>query len=374
MFYLKTKKYFQNLIKLIIQKIFKFIYGSIYYSDELKLKNFIKIFEIKNKKIKTFFDKTYEVYQISNGRIYNDNVQNVAIISKNQIINGPSYQQIDGELKTVNFNICLKIGTPRLKKKIDGRVLNLAQGASGHNNYSHWLLDMLPKFRLYKEFFKFEDLEYIYLNKVKDYQKSSLNLLGLQNVKLIDSDKFRHLECKELIATHHPSYFQGYILDQAQFVPKWIIEWIRDTFLDKSDEINSNGKIFIDRSGSSFNHCQIINHSEVKDFLKKKDFEIIKTENLSFKQQINLFKKAKIIVSAHGAGLANLSFCEKNCNVIEIRPSKPGYGYQNKVYERISEINNLNYKLYSTEYIEDKDKNGDILINTKILNNYLKGI
>ena len=67
MFYLKTKKYFQNLIKLIIQKIFKFIYGSIYYSDELKLKNFIKIFEIKDKKIKTFFDKTYEVYQISNG-------------------------------------------------------------------------------------------------------------------------------------------------------------------------------------------------------------------------------------------------------------------------------------------------------------------
>ncbi len=374
MFYLKIKKCFQNLIKLVIQKIFKFFYGSIFYSEELKLKSFVKIFKIEDKNIKTFFDKTYEIYQISDGRIYNDNVQNVAIISKNQIINGPSYQQINGELKTANFNVCLQIGTPRIKRKISGRVLNLAQGASGHNNYSHWLLDMLPKFRLYKEFFKLEDLEYIYLNTVKEYQKSSLNLLGLKNVKIIDSNKFRHLECKDLIATQHPSYFKGFILDQAQFVPKWIIDWLRESFLDKSDEINTNGKIFIDRSGSLFNHCQIINHKKIIEFLKKKDFEIIKTENLTFKQQISLFKKAKIIVSAHGAGLANLSFCQKNCNIIEIRPSKPGYGYQNKVYERISEINNLNYKLYATDYIENENEYGDIEINTRILNDYLKAI
>ena len=58
-----------------------------------------------------------------------------------------------------------------------------------------------------------------------------------------------------------------------------------------------------------------------------------------------------------------------------MRPSKPGYGYQNKVYERISEINDLDYKLYYTDFIEEKKKvDGDIEVNLKILNDYLNRV
>ena len=76
-------------------------------------------------------------------------------------------------------------------------------------------------------------------------------------------------------------------------------------------------------------------------------------------------------MSAHGAGLTNLCFSSPNCIVIEIKPCRPGYAYQNKVYENISKINNLNYKLYSTEYLNTKNPNGDIVVNTEKLNNYL---
>ena len=371
---MKVKKTFQNLFKVLFQKIFKILYGKIIYEENDKNQN-LDISVVNNEKILTFFKKKYKVFKINKGRIYNDNVQNVAIINKNIILNEASYQQLNGELKSAEYNICLKIGTPRIKKKVNGRVLNLAQGASGHNNYSHWLLDMLPKFKLYDEIFNFNDLDYIYLNKLNDYQKTTIDLLGLKNVKIIDSNRYRHLECEELIATHHPSYFKGFILDQAQFIPKWIIEWLRKNFLDKSEKINLGDKIFIDRSSSTFGHCQIINLGETLEFLKSQGFESVKLENLSFQQQVFLFKKAKIIVGAHGAGLSNLSFCQKNCKVIEIRPSKPGYGYQNKVYERISEINNLDYKLYSTNFIEERKKiNGDIKVDLKVLNDYLNRI
>tara|TARA_Y100000996_G_scaffold414650_1_gene406173 strand:+ start:83 stop:1207 length:1125 start_codon:yes stop_codon:yes gene_type:complete len=371
---MKVKKTFQNLFKAFFQNIFKILYGKIIYEKNEKNKN-VDISVINNPEIITFFKKKYKVMKIKKGRIYNDNVQNVAIINKNLILNEVSYQQLNGELKGAENNICLKIGTPRVKKKVNGRVLNLAQGASGHNNYSHWLLDMLPKLKLYEEIFDFDDLEYIYLNKLNDYQKKTIDLLGLKNVKIIDSNRYRHLECKELIATHHPSYFEGFILDQAQFVPKWIIEWLRKSFLDKSEKINLGDKIFIDRSSSTFEHCQIINLDETIEFLKNQGFESVKLENLTFQQQVFLFKKAKIIVGAHGAGLSNLSFCQRNCKVIEMRPSKPGYGYQNKVYERISEINDLDYKLYSTDFIEEKKKvDGDIEVNLKILNDYLNRV
>ena len=370
---MKLKKLLQKLFKFIFYNFFKIIYGNIFFKY-LNIQDNIKIIEIDNGKILTYEKKKYKVYQIPLGRIYNDNVQNVAIINKNNIVEGASYQQINGELKNAEFNASIKIGTPRLKKKFFGRILNLAQGASGHTNYSHWLLDMLPKLKLYNEIFSFNELNYIYLNKLNNFQKLSLNLLNLPNVNLIDSNTYRHLVCEELIAVQHPTYFKGFILDQAQFVPEWIVKWLREMYLDKSTEFITKNKIFIDRSASVFNHCQIINQQETINFLKEEGFEILKLENLSFSDQIHVFKKAKIIVSAHGAGLANLCFSEENSRVIEVRPSNPGYAYQNKVYERISEINNLDYKLYSTPYKDNADLKGDIFIDIKKLKDYLNEI
>lgn len=368
---MKIKKIFQKLFKNTFYKFFKLIYGKITFDINNKD---VKIFEINSKEILTYEKKKYKVYQIFNGRIYNDNVQNVAIISNNQIVEGPSYQQIEGELKKANHNICTQIGTPRLKKKIKGRVFNLAQGASGHSNYSHWLLDMLPKLKLYSELYNFKNSDFLYLNKLNNFQKTTLNLLDLNNINFIDSKKFRHLVCDDLVSVQHPTYFKGYILDQAQFVPKWIVNWLRDSYLEKAIKINCKEKIFIDRSESLFKHCQIINHKETINFLKDKGFEILKLENFDFKEQVYIFKNASVIISAHGAGLANLCFSKKNCKVIEIKPSKPGYAHQNKVYERISQINNLDYVLYSTPYKIDEKSNGDIFVNTKVLNDYLNGL
>ncbi len=368
---MKIKKLFQNLFKNVFYIIFKFFYGTINCNETLNSKDNINIHEIDNKNIISFFGIKYKVYQIRNGRIYNDNVQNVAIINNNNIIQGPSYQQVEGELKTIKHNICVKIGTPRVKKKFNGRVLNMAQGASGHKNYSHWLLDMLPKLKLYDEIFSFKDLNYIYLNKLENFQKCSLELLGLKYLKIIDSDQYRHIQCEDLISTDHPSYFNGFILDQAQNIPEWVVYWLRDSFLGKSEKIDCKEKVFIDRSGSSFKHSQIINYDQTINFLKDKGFEILKLEKKSFLEQVSIFYNAKVVVGAHGAGLANICFSKSKSRIIEIRSSEPGYAYQNREYERIAKINNLKYTLYSTPFINDKNLNGDLNVNIDKLNSYL---
>ena len=77
---------------------------------------------------------------------------------------------------------------------------------------------------------------------------------------------------------------------------------------------------FLDRSESPYNHCQIENNSEVIEFLNKKGFTSYKVGQLSFEQQIHLFKNAKVIVGAHGAAFANLAFCNSGTQVIEIKP------------------------------------------------------
>ena len=135
----KVRKLLQLIFKKLAQIYFIIIYGKIIYNK----KNNVGIIK-KISKDNYFFKKKYHTYQIKNGRIYNDYVENVAIINNNYLFGKTSFQQVNGRLLTPNFNSVLKKGTPRIKKKIMGSVLNLVQGASSAN-YFHWLFDFLPK-------------------------------------------------------------------------------------------------------------------------------------------------------------------------------------------------------------------------------------
>ena len=79
-------------------------------------------------------------------------------------------------------------------------------------------------------------------------------------------------------------------------------------------------KIFVTRSKASGRY--IINESEVFAELEPAGFKLIKLEELTWSEQINLFHNAKQIISPHGAGLANLAFCTQSPRVIEIFHSK----------------------------------------------------
>jgi capsular polysaccharide biosynthesis protein len=124
-------------------------------------------------------------------------------------------------------------------------------------------------------------------------------------------------------------------------------------------------KIFIDRSDSLFNHCQIINSDEVWEFLKNEGFTKIKSTEISFKNQIGLFNSATTIVGAHGAGLTNMIFSKSNTNIIEFVPEN----HPNNFFRRVSQINNLNYRKIVSKNLKlnNHDKKGDILVDLKIL-------
>jgi len=365
---IKIKKLFQKSFKILFQALFKLIYGKIIYIQNNLISPNISIHEIINKNIKKFNLENYKVYKIINGRIYNDNVENVAIIDKKNIIDNVSYQQVNGNLLTASNNICLQKGTPKIKKKFSGRVLCLAQGASGITNYYHWLFDLLPKIKLYSEVFNLNNLNYLYCGKLKKFQRETLEALNLQNLKIIDSLKYNHIQADEIICTDHTNYYAGYIEQESKKIPEWIVKWLRDTYLDCAKKFDCNDKIFIDRSSSKSKHCQFVNNDEILNFLKLNGFSSYKTEELSFFEEIYLFKNAKFIIGAHGAGFANLAFCSKLTKVIEIRPENR----INSLYKRISAINNLDYQLILTDNLDPRNKdNGDIKIDITQLKKYL---
>jgi len=65
----------------------------------------------------------------------------------------------------------------------------------------------------------------------------------------------------------------------------------------------------------------IHNIEQVQTLLSRYDFKTVYLEGMSMREQILLFQSAEFIISPHGAGLANLLFCEPGTKVIELMPS-----------------------------------------------------
>jgi capsular polysaccharide biosynthesis protein len=355
--------FFKNIYKYWIHLFFKALYGHISCNLQNVLDSGVIIKKVESRHLVDSQKKNYYIYNVVGGRIYTDYVENVAIINKNKIINKASFQQIDGELKTAKFNSVINKGTPSFQKKIVGNILSLTQGASGHKNYFHWLFDILPKIKIFSEGQDIQSINYFYLAKLQPYQKKTLEILKLDHIKILDCNKYRHIIGDQVFSVDHPWYQGGYISEEAKNLSNWIVPWINKKFLPYAEYFESNEKIFLDRSESPNNHCQIENNNEVIDFLNKNGFTSYKVGQLSFEQQIHLFKNAKIIVGAHGAAFANLAFCSPETQVIEIKPIH----HPNYASKTIGKINDLKVKIIETP----KFKNYNINLNINELNKNL---
>ena len=346
------RKIYKNLVKLF----FYFLYGNIEINNNLKL---IEKIKIKNK---YFGNYRYYIYKIKDGVTFTDNTQNVAAISNNKLHAEPSFQHGNDKIISPKFNPVLKRGLINFRKKYDGIVLSLVQGASTEN-YFHWLMDILPKIKIYSSRYLVKKVDYFYLPNLTSSQKQSLQYLGIQSKKIINSSLYKHISAKKIFFVSHPWYTKGKFHDQSHKLPKWQINWIRTTFIKFRKKFKISKNIYIDRSESKHSHCQIINHTELKEYLKKKNFSIVKLANQKFSKQIFMFWNADCIIGAHGAALTNLVFCKPKTKVLEIKP----FGHPGQNYKRISKINNLKYYSIVSEKKYLNKENGDIFINIKKL-------
>ena len=373
------KKFLQNIFKLFSYSLFFTIYGrvkkSITASDDARIK--IKKIEIEKNLI-------YKVYNIDDGRLYTDRIQDTAVLINKSIIEDASFQlryTKDSRIYNGNIkeNVVFKKGTPRVLKNLNGTVLSLLTGGGGNNNYWHWLVDVLPRIGLCSKTINLRDIDYFLLpDNIKKFQKETLDLLDIEKNKRLSSEKYRHIKAKNLIVTDHPVVVSGNATEDTHNIPAWIIYWLRKTFLSKKilNNDKNKSKIYIDR-GESINDSQtkrlISNEEEVKNYLLKNNFTIMKFHEIEFGKQVDIFNKADCVVGLHGAGLTNLVFCKPKTKVIEFRNTNAG-----PMYENLSKKNNLSYFPIISESREIQKFNhpnqqGSIEISIQTLEKILKG-
>ena len=358
-----VKKKLQNFFKGISYKIFKILYGSING----------KLLHLDNEDInleKVQVDKIfYEIYCCKKSSLYTDTIHDTAIIKDNKIIDGPSFQLRNNFNSDCLNNSVLKKGTPRLKKRVKGKVLSLLTGGGGNSNYWHWLFDVLPRIEIFKkkennlnniDFFLFPNLD---LN----FQKESLELLQIDRKKRLSSKDYRHLFADQITITSHPyNILNDPNLDSLN-IPSWICEYLRTNFLKKALQ-NSKlkvypEKIYINRKDTT-SLRYIINLKEVENILEKEGFSSLTLANYSFSDQISLFHNAKKIIGLHGAGFANLIFCKQNTKVIELKSNTAGDAVKNLAIKNKLFYDDISCK---PESINFNNQAGDIIIKSDIL-------
>jgi glycosyltransferase involved in cell wall biosynthesis len=228
------------------------------------------------------------------------------------------------------------------------------------NSYYHWMHDVLMQFHHVLEYLPKETL-IVVPSKLSAFQKDSLIALG------IDESRFSYINPNDEL-----------IVDQLYFVPPPTImrfddpepmQWLRGK-LHKGFGINKNRhkpfrRILVSRSRAL---CRrIINEKDVMNILSQYGFEIVHCEDLTLKEQGQLFSAVDVVISPHGAGLTNLLFSMPGTKVLEIFPDS----LINTHYWSLSEALNHEYAYLCGKAVPNNKSEPDIFVEPAVL---LKGL
>jgi hypothetical protein len=350
-------KIFSKLYKKVVIFFFFNLYGKI-NTNQSKIKDRILIKKKKYKK------KVYKFIEIKNGRVFT-NTSDVAYISNNTLIDGPSMQFRDNYNRHIKSNITLRIGTPKKYKKIHSRVFSLLCGVDANHNYYHWFFDSLTKYFIFKNHYNFQEDDFFLVpNYQYDYQIMSLKMLNIKNT--LNAYNLKHLKAKKIISLNYIPISINH--------PKWIIDEMRKKFLPKIKKPSKQKlKIFINRRGISSAARDISNKKELISYLKKNNFLIIDPSTLSFSEEIKLFNSAKLVLGIYGAAMVNVIFCQNKTHIIELKNDKT-----DNLYKNIIKNSKLKYhSLISTKINSNKSHrafDGSIVVNLTKLSKILTKI
>jgi len=111
---------------------------------------------------------------------------------------------------------------------------------------------------------------------------------------------------------------------RSEFTHPKVLELLRGELKTK---LVDAGRPVGDVSGESFyisrrkgKKRRLAGEDLLEERLNARGVTILHCEELSFKEQVRIFRGARVVIGTHGAGLSNLAWCEAPCRVIEIFP------------------------------------------------------
>ncbi len=227
-------------------------------------------------------------------------------------------------------------------KKIETKKVNLWIINDHSFNYFHWITEALPRLALANEN-KVKGTVLIPYNwKNNSFIKESLNMFDVEY---------------ELYNTESIYYFSNLISPKplattGNYNPKYI-KLVKNVLKNASSE---DLRFWIIRSQNQSRY--ISNKKELIELLKKYNIATIKSEELDFVDEMNLFSKASFIGGLHGAGLTNMVLMDEGSSVLEVKTISTE---ESNAFFALASALNHNYY-----YFRSKDSENDMGINLNL--------
>jgi capsular polysaccharide biosynthesis protein len=257
------------------------------------------------------------------------------VVAQNELLPGASFFRLKPSNPELPPEGSPSFGYGRIgmaPRRVKGTVFSLLTDWTGNKNYYHWLVAVLPRLHLVEKAGLKADIDfYLFPDVAFPFQVETLDLLGIPREARLSSRKARHVAADAIIATTHPC-------PDVQDVSGWIVEWLRDVFLEKSSNQEYSRLVFVGRADAS--KRRLLNEEECfSKILQPSGFEAYELSKMSVASQIRLFAGADGIVGIHGAALTNLSFCKPGTRVVELFASS----WQLRMFESIANVRGLDY-------------------------------
>jgi hypothetical protein len=178
-------------------------------------------------------------------------------------------------------------------------------------NYCHWILENLPQLFALTSIDIDEPKLIVNANMAK-WQNESLSALGFESAHIfpLSSNLTR-------VKTLFLSSMRGATSSNSERDPlgrSWVINNLKNSEL-KEPKFKNPKRIFLSRQDMTRGF--ISNMDELQSLLDQYNIETYHPGSISFKDDINIFNAAELLVAPHGAALANMVFT-KDCHVIEL--------------------------------------------------------
>ena len=215
-------------------------------------------------------------------------------------------------VKSPAFKTPAWMGFSQKKKGLFTSILHLPWAEQ--SNY-HWFLDCLPRLYYLLETVQ-EPVQIIVAEHMPAFQLETLVFLlkDYNNFSLVSINKHSKWQLPLFVfssfVAHHNS---GYL-------PVNVLNSIREKVW-RGYEVEpsvGNNRIYISRCKAK--KRRILNEEALVQVLEQHRFQIVLAEELTYKQQVQLFYNAMYIIAPHGAGLTNILF-SKQCKVWELHPA-----------------------------------------------------
>lgn len=202
---------------------------------------------------------------------------------------------------------------PRVRR-VPGTVISLA--TDGHNNFYHWMLDLLPK--LFVALALGLKKGPFYIGASNRFQVECLSLLGISRDQVIDGNAVPFLQAERMIVPFLGDEHPPNIFSSAK------CRLLVDVFASHVNRTGPDSKLpprfLISRSKTRSR--RLVNEAALLAQLEPLGFRTVYLEDLSFLDQMSLFARAEAIVASTGAGLINLIHARAGTPVAILMPEE----------------------------------------------------